>query len=48
MRTEIVDALTNAKETTVIEVAAVLHSGRASVHNAESYRALVSRLGMRS
>jgi putative transposase len=49
MRTGLVlDALKNAATTTVIEADAIFHSDRGSVYTAESYRALVTRLGMRS
>lgn len=49
MRTELVlDALKNAATTTVMEADAIFHSDRVSVYTAESYRALVTRLGMRS
>ena len=49
MRTELVEnALKNAAQTTVIEPLAIFHSDRGSVYTSADYRALVSRLGMRS
>jgi putative transposase len=49
MRTRLVlDALKNAATTKVIEADAIFHSDRGSVYTARSYRALVTRLCMRS
>ena len=49
MRTELVlDALKNPATTTVMQADSLFHSDRGSVYTAESYRALVTRLGMRS
>ena len=49
MRTELVeDALKNAARTTVTEPQAIWHSDRGSVYTSTDFRALVTRLGMRS
>src|SRR5699024_7153094 len=49
MRTELVeDALRNAAQTTRIEPGATFHSDRGSVYTSADYRALVTKLGMRS
>jgi putative transposase len=49
MRAELVeDALRHAAATTVIQPQAVFHSDRGSVYISGDYRALISRLGMRS
>jgi putative transposase len=49
MRTELVeDALRHAAATVVIEPRAIFHSDRGSVYTSADYRALISRLGMRS
>jgi transposase InsO family protein len=49
MRTELVaDALKNAAATTLIEPDAIWHSDQGSVYTSAGFRALVTRLGMRS